>query len=137
MEDKLWGGQCGFLFVRPTPEVYAAGVIAEYLDDEGAWEDAFNAGWIAAGLMDALGATVGVMSPTDLEHFPTDEREPYRAFRQAARLLYKHREFFKWAVAELLEHEGITDGRAWDQFHGAYTKQGRPRKRRHLQSASK
>lgn len=104
-ESHTWLGRMEA--TRHPPSVAVAGVVAECWakDPE---VDCWNIG-------EFIRLDVITPSPTDLVNFPADEKLE-ETIEESLVLLVKYKKFFDWAVARLVEDEGITNGEARDQF---------------------
>jgi hypothetical protein len=111
MEHKAWTGSTSGMGFSMT--VRFAGAIAEEPEIDA--EDFLQ-------VLDAEGALEAGLSETDIQDIDLSNRlQVTKAIEEARTLLKVHSRFFDWAVAQLLEHEVITDGQArqaWPELEG-------------------
>ncbi len=107
-EQKTYGGQMSSGDMPPC--VYVAGEVAEALATDPDVDADELVEWIE---MDLMGT-----SPTDAVGMPKDSKALHEAVVEAMGLLRSDmgRRFFDWAVAQLCEHELVTDGMATDML---------------------
>jgi hypothetical protein len=106
--SSSWVGQTQ-ISGRERPEVSIAGVVAECLNQDCLIE--------ADEIAYYIDEEVLAPSPSDWRAIPRDDPEALLlCIENAIDLLCKHKQFFEWAVAELLEGDVITDGMAAKKF---------------------
>jgi hypothetical protein len=109
--EKLWVGK--HESNGPTTGAVAvSGLVAEcWVESATSIPDEIT-DWIDDGIVSP--------SPTDSARFPATYEEKLAAVAEALSKLQQHKAFFDWAVAELIEHETITDGLAAEKFRELY-----------------
>jgi hypothetical protein len=110
---KYWTGRAGEYGIHFTPIVAVAGIVAECMDEtDDPW-----------AIDEFIECGVVVPSESDLKLFPPEDQR-LAVITQAIDLLNRHKTFFDWAVAELIEGEVITDGMAADNFPEPSSRRG-------------